>query len=215
MVVKTIQTLREKISQKTLIAVILITFFLFLVSLGEFLFNSRPPLEGVQINYARKDFFFSLAARSAIATSLILIALVVLSLLLKQVKAAILGLLVVGITCFAAFITVWITFGGYSEIDKVVLDGHVYRLIQLFDVDGFYNYALCQCDSKGEICTCYHVYSSWDPGNEVRLSARQSPISTINFTMDNEVVCSYEAPFSFPGEHIDYGGYFEGVRYCV
>jgi len=208
MVVKMIQTLREKISQKILIAVIAIAFFLFLVSLGGFFFHSRPPLEGVQINYARKDLFFSLAARSAIATSLILIGLVVLSLLLKQLKAAILGLLIVGATCFAAFITIWITFGGYSEIDKVVVDSHVYRLIQVFDVDGFYNYAVCECDSQGAMCTCYHVYSSWNPGKQIRLAAGQSPISTITITMDDEIVCSYGTPFSFQGEHIDYGGYF-------
>jgi hypothetical protein len=207
MVVKMIQTLREKISQKILIAAIVIIFLLFLVSLVGFFFYSRPPLEGVQINYARKELFFSLAARLAIATSLMLIGLAVLSLFLKKMKAAILGLLITAITCSAVFITLWITFGGYSEVDKVALDNHVYRLIQLFDVDGFYNYALCPCDSRGEMCTCYHVYSSWNPGNEVRLSARQSPTSTISITIDNEIVCSYEAPLSFQGEHIDYGGY--------
>jgi hypothetical protein len=203
-----IHTLREKISQKILIAVIIIVFLLFLVSLGGFFFHSHPPLEGVQINYARKDLLFSLAAKSVIATSLILISLVVLSLLLKHMKAAILGGLVVGVTCSVAFITAWITFGGYSEVDRVVLDHHVYRLVQLFDIDGFYNYALCECDAEGEMCTCYHVYSSWNPSKQIRLVARQSPISTITITMDDEIVCAYGTPFSFQGEHIDYGGYF-------
>jgi hypothetical protein len=203
-----IQTLREKSSQKLLIAVIAIAFFLFWVSLVGYFFNSRPPLEGVQINYARKDLLFSLTAQSAIATSLILIGLLVLSFLLKHLQATILGLLMVGVTCAAAFITIWITFGGYSEVDKLILDRHVYRLIQLFDVDGFYNYALCECDSKGEICTCYHVYSSWNPNKEIRLAAQPSPISTVTITMDDEIVCSYGTPFSFQGQHIDYGGYF-------
>lgn len=203
-----IQTLREKMSQKILIAVIAITFLLFLVGLVGYFFNSRPPLEGVQINYARKDLFFSLAAQSAIATSLILIGLVVLSFLLKQLQAAILGLLLVGATCFAAFVTIWLTFGGYSEVDKVVVGSQVYRLIQLFDVDGFYNYAVCECDSRGEMCTCYHVYSSWNPSKEIRLTVQQSPFSTVTITMDDEIVCSYGTPFSFQGQHIDYGGYF-------
>jgi len=83
---------------------------------------------------------------------------------------------------------------GYQHIQSLKFNEQIYHLGRRVDIDGFSNYALCQCDQWGFACGCHYFYwIGWATINGQPQLLADSVLQSVDVQFEGKLIYKFSA----------------------